>query len=365
MTPVNGSVDPIDLSVIVPALDEAKVLPGLLADLRGQQGVRLEVLVADGGSSDATATLAVAAGARVVDAPRGRGAQMNAAARLARAPTLLFLHADSRLPDPHLLAGALRALDTAGREGVPVAGHFPLCFDRRTDRNRLGYRYLEEKSGLNREQTINGDQGLLLCARFFARLGGFDERLPFLEDQRIAARIRGCGRWLTLPGRLHTSARRFEAEGFLRRYLLMGLIMAMHSLGREEFFAQAPQVYRVQRQTGRLLLTPYFRLLRSLARHHWGLRTTGTTLLRLGGYLRANLWQLFFFVDVLLRPLLGPGRSPLLGLHDRLRAWLPTRGRAMWLPLDALLGLGGALFLLCVLAPWFRLVDGRADGEQP
>ena len=72
MTPVNGSVDPIDLSVIVPALDEAEVLPGLLADLHGQQGVRLEVLVADGGSSDATAALAVAAGARVVNAPRGR-----------------------------------------------------------------------------------------------------------------------------------------------------------------------------------------------------------------------------------------------------------------------------------------------------
>jgi glycosyltransferase involved in cell wall biosynthesis len=327
--------------------------------------VRLEVLGADGGSTDATTALAAAAGARVIDAPRGRGAQMNAAARLARAPMLLFLHADSRLPDPHLLAGALRALETAGREGVPVAGHFPLCFDRRTDRNRLGYCYLEEKSGLNREQTINGDQGLLLAAPFFARLGGFDERLPFLEDQRIAARIRSCGRWLTLPGRLHTSARRFETEGFHRRYLLMGLIMVMHSLGCEKFFARAPGVYRVQRQTGRLLLTPYFRLLRSLARQDLGLRTTGTTLLRLGGYLRANLWQLFFFCDVLLRPLFGPGRYPLLGLHDRLRAWLPARGRVVWLPLDALLGLGGALFVLGVLAPWFRLVDGRADGDQP
>jgi hypothetical protein len=278
---------------------------------------------------------------------------------------LLFLHADSRLPDPHLLARALRALEGASRTDANVAGHFPLCFDRRTDRNRLGYRYLEEKSTLNREQTINGDQGLLLAAPFFARLGGFDEGLPFLEDQRIAARIRRCGRWLTLPGRLHTSARRFETEGFHRRYLLMGLIMTMHSLGCEEFFAQAPGVYRVQRETGRVQLSPYCRLLRSLARHHWGLRTTGAILLRLGGYLRANLWQLFFFGDVLLNPWLGPGRSPLLGLHDRLCAWLPARGRAVWLPVDALLGLGGALFSLCVLAPWFRLVDGRAEGNQP
>ena len=88
-------------------------------------------------------------------------------------------------------------------------------------------------------------------------------------------------------------------------------------------------------------------------------------MLRLGGYLRANLWQLFFFGDVLLRPLLGPGRSPLLGLHDRLRAWLPARDRVVWLPVDALLGLGGALFLLVVLAPWYRLVEGRAEGDQP
>ena len=62
--PANGSADPIELSVIVPTLDEAEVLPGLLADLRGQQGLRLEVLVADGGSSDATTALAAAAGAR-------------------------------------------------------------------------------------------------------------------------------------------------------------------------------------------------------------------------------------------------------------------------------------------------------------
>ena len=210
-----------------------------------------------------------------------------------------------------------------------------------------------------------GCDRVLLAAPFFIRLGGFDERLPFLEDQRIAARIRACGRWLTLPGRLHTSARRFESEGFHRRYLLMGLIMAMHSLGREEFFARSPQVYRVQRETGRLLLSPYFRLLRSLARHHGGLRETGATVLRLGGYLRANLWQLFFFCDVLLHPLLGPGRYPLLGLHDRLRARLPARDRAVWIPLDALLGLGCVLVLLAVLAPWFRLVDGRTDGDQP
>ena len=106
---------------LVAALRHAARVLGRHAEAVAERGREAGlVLVADGGSSDATATIAVAAGARVVAAPRGRGAQMNAAARLARGPMLLFLHADSRLPDPHLLAGALRALDTAGREGVPV-----------------------------------------------------------------------------------------------------------------------------------------------------------------------------------------------------------------------------------------------------
>ena len=98
------------LSIVIPTLNEAKTLPLLAADLVAQREITLEVLVGDGGSSDATQSVVEAAGWRFVAAPRGRGAQMNAAARLARGDLLLFLHADSRLPDSLLLGRAVAEL---------------------------------------------------------------------------------------------------------------------------------------------------------------------------------------------------------------------------------------------------------------
>ncbi|NCC36801.1 MAG: glycosyltransferase [Chloroflexia bacterium] len=95
------------LSIIIPTLNEAHALPLVLGDIALQRGIRLEVIVGDGGSTDATKAAAIAGGARFVPARRGRGAQMNEAARLARGPYLFFLHADSRLHDPHLLADAI------------------------------------------------------------------------------------------------------------------------------------------------------------------------------------------------------------------------------------------------------------------
>src|SRR5687768_8779353 len=81
-----------DLSIVIPTLNEAAALPTLLDQLRRQEGLACEIIVADGGSTDATAALAQQAGARVLGAPRGRGAQMNAGARVATAGHLLFLH---------------------------------------------------------------------------------------------------------------------------------------------------------------------------------------------------------------------------------------------------------------------------------
>lgn len=272
------------LSVVIPTLDEAATLPALLADLAAQTGVALDVIVADGGSQDATTALAAAAGARVQTGPRGRARQMNAGRRLAQAPYLLFLHADSRLPAPELLARALAAL--RAEDDPHLAGHFSLRFIRSQPGHERFYRFLEAKTRSQRPGTINGDQGLLLCADWFDQLGGFDESLPFLEDQRLAARIFEHGRWLLLPGELHTSARRFEQEGHGRRYALMGLMTTAHTLGLHTFFAAAPGIYVAQMQARTLRLGPYLRLAARLIAHQprcWW------PLLRLG---LANTWQL-------------------------------------------------------------------------
>lgn len=343
------------VSVIIPTLNEEEHLPVLLTELAAQKGVPLEVIVADGGSRDSTAAIAQVYRAGFVSAERGRGRQMNAAAKAATGDYLLFLHADSRLDDEQLVENAVEAIarEIARGGGDEVAGHFPLLFVRKRGKNARAYRYLEEKSALNRAGTTNGDQGLLLTRDFFFRLGGFDESLPFFEDQRLAERIRGRGRWITLPGRLSTSARRFETEGFHRRYTLMSMMMGLHAIGAADFFVRAPGVYRLQEQTGKLLLTPFFDVVRQMMRD-WGPAGSVAVFYRLGRYIRQNSWQLFFLCDVWSRPLLGPGRYPFLAVHDRVVAPLTD-----FRPFDALTGVLCYLWFMGVLAPFYRLIDRR------
>jgi len=339
------------LSVIIPTLNEAENLPFLLSDLNRQQDIAIEIIIGDGGSIDATRQIAAKATARVVVTEPGRAIQMNAAAAQASGEYLLFLHADSRLDDSCLLVNAVQFLQHEQGE-TPLAGHFPLRFIRTMKRNNLAYRFAEEKTALNRVNTTNGDQGLLLSMAFFRRLGGFDESLPFLEDQRIAERIRATGGWLTLPGHLRTSARRFEAEGFHRRYILMSMMMGLHTVGEESFFRQAPGVYRTQQETGKLLLSPFFSLLWRMLFTEWGFTVALLTFYRLGRYIRQNSWQMFFFGDVCLRSLLGKGCYPFLHFHDRLFAHCIN-----FRVFNALTGLLCFIWFMWVLAAFFRISD--------
>ena len=301
----------IALSVIIPALNEAGSLPLLIDDLRQQQGCTLEIIVADGGSTDTTVALAERAGAKVVRTERSRALQMNAGAAQSSAGHLLFLHADTRLPSPTVLRDALAALTQ--QKSDRVAGHFSLRFERAEPGHDFLFRYLEEKTALNRSYTINGDQGALLSRRFFTELGSFDPRLPFLEDQRLAAQVWKRGRWMVLPGNLLTSARRFELEGHRPRLILMTLMMALHEAGADEFFSQAPQVYASQDKTRKLDLAAFHHLIRELLwRARW--RRMAGILLRCGRFVRKNTWQLFYRRDLLRAP---RGDYPSLAFYDR------------------------------------------------
>ncbi len=343
------------LSVIIPTLNEVDFLPVLLGDLNKQQNIALEIIIGDGGSADETSAVAKAFGVRFITSGRGRGAQMNAAAEQASGDYFLFLHADTSIDNPCLLSTAVSAMITERDcSDECVAGHFRLRFTRTTKQNAMAYRYAEEKTAFNRVNTTNGDQGLLLARGFFRSLGGFDESIPFLEDQRIAEKIRVRGKWITLPGHINTSARRFEKEGFHRRYILMSMMMGLHSVGVEEFFIRAPGVYQVQQETGSLLMSPFFGLIWRMACNEWRLRGTIRIFYALGRYIRQNSWQMFYLLDISLRSLLGSGRYPFLSFHDR-QFGPYTHFKIV----NAVIGTLCFVWFMGVLSPLFWILDHR------
>nr|CRH07040.1 putative GT2 [Candidatus Magnetococcus massalia] len=297
------------LAVIIPVLNEAEALPELLADLCAQREVMLEVMICDGGSRDGTRELAEKTPHTLVSSPPGRGRQMNAGVQRSRARWLLFLHADSRLTDPHQLVDALQMIQSIHRHEPRVAGHFPIQFSDVDAQTRTRLALQQAKSHLNRQQVIHGDQGLLIHRDFLNKLGGFDELMPFLEDQRLSELIFANGRWLTLPGQLSTSARRFAQEGVTQRHLLNIIIMAAFTLQLEHFFTQAKALYQQQADTEKLQLSPFIILFKQ------SVEQSGSWW-QLGRYLGQNLWQLALAIDVH-----RGGTEPPYGVLARFDRW--------------------------------------------
>ncbi len=186
------------LSVIIPTLNEAEEIERTLDSLRRAAGV--ETLVVDGCSTDGTAEIARRAGVEVVDAPRGRASQMNAGARAATGEFLLFLHADTRLPE-----GFDRPVKELLATGRFVAGAFRLRIDGPSRSLRLIESVANWRS--TRLQMPYGDQAIFLRADLFHAVGGYGD-LPFMEDFELVRRLRRLGRIGVLRESVVTSARR-------------------------------------------------------------------------------------------------------------------------------------------------------------
>ncbi|HTG82668.1 MAG TPA: TIGR04283 family arsenosugar biosynthesis glycosyltransferase [Geobacteraceae bacterium] len=317
-----------ELSVIVPVLNEADILPELFRTLSEQEGVELELVVCDGGSSDGTAELAreLAADApfpvRVVTTPPGRARQMNAGAAAGAAATFLFLHADSLFPDPLAFRQGLdRLAAEIGRRGNErVAGRFALRFRRQNDAFPRGYYHFECKARLNRRGCTHGDQGFLMRRGFFAEVGPFDDTIPMMAETRLAEAVRVCGEWCLLPAEIHTSARRFEVEGLRERQTLNAIIANFAAMGWESFFRELPRLYGSQESAERLDLPRFLsrtgELMAALP-----LRNRIRLWLATGRYVRDNAWQIPLLLDTRrnfrrgVPP--GEGSLPLLRFHDR------------------------------------------------
>lgn len=207
--------DNYDISIVIPTLDEAGGISQTVAGLVGQPGV--EVIVADGGSEDRTVSLATAAGARVILAPPGRGSQQNAGARAAQGRVLLFLHADTRLPDGF----AMQIRDALGRPGI-AAGAFRFAVD------ATGWRFRLLEYCTNWRAACfglpYGDQALFLPAARFQAMGGFRE-IALLEDLELVCRLRKMGRIALLATPALTSPRRWHRLGWVRTTVINQMIL--------------------------------------------------------------------------------------------------------------------------------------------
>jgi rSAM/selenodomain-associated transferase 2 len=207
------------ISIIIPTLNEADIIASSLRDLLQRDG-DFEVIVADGGSCDATACVVGRfAAVRLVTCSKGRGRQMNAGACVARGDILLFLHADTYLPPAALpmVAGALKD------HGV-VGGSFCLAFDHHHPLLKL----YSQMSRINNLLFTYGDQGLFLRTDTFNALGGF-RNAPFMEDVEILLSLRRLGRFVKFGRPVITSARRFLKYGIIRQQLRnMALVSLFH-----------------------------------------------------------------------------------------------------------------------------------------
>jgi rSAM/selenodomain-associated transferase 2 len=200
------------LSIIMPALDEAAGIEMALRALAPFRERGAEVILVDGGSSDATANLARPLADHVLKSRRGRAVQMNAGAAAARGDVLLFMHADTWLPD-----GADRLILDGLSELRRSWGRFDVRFD---DGRVLRLVALMMNARSRLTGICTGDQALFATRAAFDRIGGFPP-IPLMEDVTAVTRLKRVSRPLCLHARVTTSGRRWRQHGIWRTILLM------------------------------------------------------------------------------------------------------------------------------------------------
>jgi len=211
------------LTIVLPVLNEAAIIARALKALKPLRDRGAEIIVVDGGSRDGTPQLAAPFASRVIAAPRGRGAPMNAGAALGTGDALLFLHADTTLP-----ANAGRLIDAAlarrawGRFDLRIAGRHPLL--------AVVARLINWRSRLTGVAT--GDQAIFVRREAFLAVGGFPD-LPLMEDIAISRRLKRLCRPFCIGTPVVTSGRRWEQNGVWRTILLMWRLRLAYYLGVE------------------------------------------------------------------------------------------------------------------------------------
>ncbi len=211
------------LSIVIPVLNEAGQLPAKLHALQGLRD-RCQLLLVDGGSHDDSPEIAKPLVDKVILGSRGRAIQMNAGASQAEAEVLLFLHADTRLPD-----NAIDLINQAMAEGFQW-GRFDVAFDSPKPIFKLIAFMMNQRSRLTSIAT--GDQALFITHSAFAAAGGFPE-IALMEDIAISGKLKILGKPCSLKAKVLTSARRWQQHGLFKTILLMWWLRLAYFFGAD------------------------------------------------------------------------------------------------------------------------------------
>jgi rSAM/selenodomain-associated transferase 2 len=214
------------ISIIIPTFNEEERIGALLNHLeKCCSGITYEIIIADGGSNDATVSIAEQAGASVLNCSRkGRAAQMNEGADHSNGSILYFLHADT-IPPKNFVAEIRKSFEKGIR-----SGSFQLSFD---DPHPI----LKFYSWCTRFRLTVfrfGDQSLFVEKNLFQKIGGFDESLTVMEDQKIVRELKKVSSFYLSDQSVTTSARRYKVNGVIRLQAVFFLIVLMYYTGAKQ-----------------------------------------------------------------------------------------------------------------------------------
>ena len=208
------SPDP-DISIIIPVFNESKNLERCLNSIPNSKAI--EILISDGGSTDNSLEIAQTFDVKILHSEKGRAQQMNKAAAAASGTTLLFLHADTILPN-----NAISSIQQAIHQGFSMG-----CFERIFDTKHFLLRHTSRWAGWRAKHFFlaYGDQAIFIQRQLFETLNGY-QNMPRFEDLDLTLRAKKHGSWTLLPGPIITNARRFGKSPLKRILKDAGLTIA-------------------------------------------------------------------------------------------------------------------------------------------
>lgn len=215
--------DSPELSIIIPALNEAGTIETTLMSLQPMRARGCELVLVDGGSSDATMSLAMPLVDKLIESAPGRARQMNTGALHSAAATLWFLHADSRVP-----AAADRAIQNSLGGAQSGWGYFPIRLSGGNPLLRIIAWAMNQRTRCT--GVVTGDHGLFVSRCLFERVGGFPA-IALMEDVAISKKLKKICRPLRLKQTLVSSSRRWESQGLLQTVLLMWCLRLLFFVG--------------------------------------------------------------------------------------------------------------------------------------